>query len=271
MERTLGKILSICIAAAMLLLLHSPVNAATIGDATAIEQGKFGVALDLDMAKRDIEGEDDDGDGVELERNTYSVKGTYGITEKIGVFAKLGMSTLEVEGFEGDSEFSYGVGLNAVIYDTGELKFGLCLQANSFSGTEENKQSEDAFDEEITWTEEVELKAMEYDLAFTAGYQIQENLSVYGGLMYSKFDGEITSDATGLSEAEEAIIEELIEDGWIDEEDLEEMEGSFDVEESDSIGIIIGGNYNITPQINIGLEGRFITETSISFLLGFLF
>jgi hypothetical protein len=54
---------------------------------------------------------------------------------------------------------------------------------------------------------------------------------------------------------------------------IEEMSngGSVDVDESDPIGIFLGGKYTIVPQVNAGLELRLTSETSFTLMGSFAF
>ena len=86
-----------------------------------------------------------------------------------------------------------------------------------------------------------EIDATEFDLAIGDSYEVSEAFNLYGGLMYAKVSGEISNG------------------------------GSFDVDESDSIGIFLGGEYTITPHAKSGLELRLMSETSFTLMASFAF
>jgi len=252
MKRRLLQLISILTGNMILLLFFSVAMAGTIGNPTAtVEQGSFRVGAEIDLMERDIES-DDGGEAVEAESNRYIVRGTYGISDQINVYAKLGMADCTVDEFDGDNQFTYGGGLKATIYDAGEVKIGLVAQLSHVS-------SEDSYEEEgyygYSYSEDVELTWWEYEIAVGASYGGLGNFVPYGGIFYSRIDGEA-----------EVAYE------WVNY-----YYGTYsgsetsDFEESDSIGIFVGADYAVSEQFNLGAEARLINESSLSFWASYAF
>ena len=262
MKRRLLQLTSILTGNMILLLFFSVAMAGTIGNPTAtVEQGSFRVGAEIDLTERDIE-VDDGGESLEAESNRYIVRGTYGISDQINVYAKLGMADCTVDEFEfdGDNEFTYGGGLKATIYDAGEVKIGLVAQLSHFSSEDTIWEKEGGYGG-VSWEErgERELTSWEDEIAVGASYGGLGNFVPYGGIFYSRIDGEADYEQSGEryhygSEVHSYSYPE-----------------TSDFEESDSIGIFVGADYAVSEQFNLGAEARLINESSFSFWASYAF
>ena len=210
----------------------SPVAmAGTVGSPKAtVEQGSFQVGAEIDLWERDMEVET--GDEGEVEGKKILVDGTYGISDKIDVFAKIGMADAKIDDidFEYDMDIAYGIGDKVNVYEKGQIKADVDAQIPLCSG-----------DDDTAVGPNVEIDATEFDPAIGGSYEVSEAFNCYGGLMY------------------DMVIEEM--SNW----------GSVDVDESDPIGIFLGGKYTITPQVKAGLELRLTSETSFTLMGSFAF
>ena len=210
----------------------SPVAmAGTVGSPTAtVEQGSFQVGAEIDLWERDMEVET--GDEGEVESKKILVKGTYGISDKIDVFAKSGMADAKIDDidFESNMDIAYGIGDKVNVYEKGQIKADVDAQIPLCSG-----------DDDTAVGPNVEIDATEFDPAIGGSYEVSEAFNCYGGLMY------------------DMVIEEMSNGG------------SVDVDESDPIGIFLGGKYTITPQVKAGLELRLTSETSFTLMGSFAF
>ena len=210
----------------------SPVAmAGTVGSPTAtVEQGSFQVGAEIDLWERDMEVET--GDEGEVEGKKILVKGTYGISDKIDVFSKIGMADAKIDDidFEYDMVIAYGIGDKVNVYEKGQIKADVDAQIPLCSG-----------DDDTAVGPNVEIDATEFDPAIGGSYEVSEAFNCYGGLMY------------------DMVIEEMSNGG------------SVDVDESDPIGIFLGGEYTITPQVKAGLELRLMSETSFTLMGSFAF
>jgi hypothetical protein len=205
--------------------------AGTVGSPTAtVEQGSFQVGAEIDLWERDMEVET--GDEGEVEGKKILVKGTYGISDKIDVFAKIGMADAKIDDidFESDMDIAYGIGDKVNVYEKGQIKADVDAQIPLCSG-----------DDDTAVGPNVEIDATEFDPAIGGSYEVSEAFNCYGGLMY------------------DMVIEEMSNGG------------SVDVDESDPIGIFLGGKYTITPQVKAGLELRLTSETSFTLMGSFAF
>jgi hypothetical protein len=220
----------------------SPVAmAGTVGSPTAtVAQGSFLMGAEIDFWERDME--DEFGDEGEVEGTKILVKGTFGVSDTIDVFGKIGMagSEFNLAGFpvETDMDIAFGIGGKVNVYDQGQTKAGIVAQVLLWSGEDTSIPGAPGGT--------VEIDATEFDIAFGGSYKVSEEFNWYGGLIYSMVSGELTVSGPGGS-------------------------GSFDVDEADPIGIFLGGEFAISPQAKAGLELRLINETSFTFMANFTF
>ncbi len=232
---------SFILALIVIFISVSPVAmAGTVGNPSAsVGQGSFQVGAEIDFWERDME--DEFGDEGKVEGTKILVKGTYGISDKFDVFGKIGMAGAEFDiagtPIETDMDIAFGIGGKVNVYDQGQTKAGIVAQVLLWSGE----------DTSIPGAPGVilEIDATEFDLAFGGSYEVSEAFKCYGGLMYAMVSGEITASGAAT--------------------------GSFDADESDPIGIFIGGEFDISPHSRAGLELRLMSETSFSFMASFTF
>ncbi len=266
------------------IFFYSPAVAGTIGNPTAtLEEGIFAIGFDYEILKRDIE--DEDSVEYEVESSKYFIKGAYGINDKFNFHLNLGMADVTADDIEleTDQELSYGGGLNVTVHEQNNLKIGFSFQFAQISGEDDKYLNMELFPGEYIRAEAT-VDWLEYDLAFGASYSGTENFIFYGGICFSKVDGETEfKDKSTFDEDEfEDYLEELDYEEFIEYlEELEELEdeldaleifeGKWDIEEADAFGIFIGGTYNFTPQFSIGLEARILNQESFSFLLNYAF
>ena len=147
----------------------SPVAmAGTVGNPTAIAgKGSFLLGGEIDFWDRDFE----NGGTFDAEGTKILAKGTYGITDKIDVFGKLGMAEVENSGFEP----AFGLGGKMNVYERGQIKAGIVAQFLLWSG------EDDGFD----------IDLMEIDLAFGGLYEVNKEFDCYGGIVLAMVDGDV--------------------------------------------------------------------------------
>lgn len=225
----------------------------TIGNpGRSLEAGSFQICAEAGMWNRDMELEGvDDEDSVEGKR--IILKAIYGINEKIDIYGKVGMADSEFDlyGYEvkTDMAIAYGGGARVQFYNEGQIKAGFVIQFLSLTG----KKTEDVEDTYIdalgiNYSGKIkgEVDAMEIDAAVGASREINDDMDLYAGLYYSKLNAELTG---------------TISDG----------SDSLDADESDPLGIFIGGEYRVNENITMGAEGRFLAEQSFSISGGIIF
>jgi len=215
MEKELYRA-SFILALIVMFVSVSPVAmAGTVGNPTAtVAQGSFLVGAEIDFWERDME----NGGVNEVEGTKILVKGTYGISDKIDIFGKIGMAKVE----DSDMELAFGFGGKVNVYERGKIKAGVVAQFLFWSGEDSG----------------VDIDITEFDLAFGGRYEATKDFDCYGGLMFAVAQG----DASGA-----------------------------DFDEDDTIGIFLGGEYDITPQAKAGVELRLMSETSLTLMANFAF
>jgi hypothetical protein len=162
----------------------SPVAmAGTVGNPTAIgAKGSFLVGAEIDFWDRDFEnGGTFDADGTKV-----LVKGTYGITNKVDVFGKIGMAEMEVDdaGWDSGYEPAIGFGGKVNVYERGQIKAGVVAQIGFWSGEDSG----------------IDIDITEFDLAFGGSYEVTKELDCYGGLMFAMVNGD--ADGNDFDEAD---------------------------------------------------------------------
>ena len=208
------------------------VMAETVGSPTAtVVQGSFKVGAETDLWEKDMEVETGDEDEVESEK--ILIKGTYGISGKIDVFAKVGIADAKIDdnNFELDMDIAYEIEGKVNVYEKGQIKADVVAHNPLRSGN----------DDDTAVGPNIEIDATEFDLAIGGNYEVSEAFNCYGGLMYAMVIGEMSNGR------------------------------SVDVYESNPIGIFLGGEYTITPHVKAGLELRQMSETSFTFMTSFAF
>ena len=159
---------SLILALIVMFVSVSPVAmAGTVGNPTAtVAKGSFLVGAEIDFWDRDFE----NGGTFDAEGTKILVKGTYGISDKIDVFGKIGLAEVEDSGF--DPAFGFGGKLN--VYERGKIKAGVVAQFLFWSGEDSG----------------VDIDITEFDLAVGASYDVTKEFDCYGGLMLALVQGD---------------------------------------------------------------------------------
>ena len=146
----------------------SPVAmAGTVGNPTVTAaKGSLLVGAEIDFWDRDFE----NGSVVDVEGTKILVKGTYGISNKMDVFGKIGLAEVEDSGFEP----AIGFGGKVNVYQRGQIKAGIVAQILFWSGEDSG----------------VDTDIIEFDLAFGGLYQVTKEFDCYGGLMLAMAEGD---------------------------------------------------------------------------------
>ncbi len=166
---------SFILALIVMFISVSPVaTAGTVGNPTAtVAQGSFLVGAEIDFWEKDMDF--DAGGVVEVEGTKILVKGTYGISDKVDVFGKIGMADAEVGGFDSDMDIAFGLGGKVNVYEKGQIKAGVVAQILLWSGDDAG----------------VDIDITEFDLAFGGRYEVNKDFDCYGGLMFAMVEGDI--------------------------------------------------------------------------------
>jgi len=141
---------------------------------------EFTLSVEMGYLNRDMdtEGQRKDGRNATDELSSYgmSVRGTYGVTSRLAVFGRIGMSDLRLDRFDvsGSLEPSYGGGLMVALYRAErDPSLNLVLSA--------------AYDRFGSGEGDIDLSANQYTgaLIMTKGV---EDLLLYGGIRISSLD-----------------------------------------------------------------------------------
>lgn len=191
------------------------------------QMGRWGVEFEASIDNRDMEAENNAANQNEAENLNLLGRLSYGLTDRVEVGARLGVSDLDVDrragttnNFTGSSEFAWGIALGAILYDAGT--WNLAGNANYL-----------AHDDHTTGGTTVDYSE------WNIGAQIQGKYD-----MFYPYLGVKWSDAT-----------------------LEPTNGNAlgttsDFESENNVGVYVGAGWDLTPNWGGYVEGRFIDETS---------
>ena len=249
MKKRLLQLTVVLSANIFLLCLFSVATAGTIGNPTArVEQGVFQVGGEIDFGERDIDV--DNSKDLEVESNRYIVTGAYGVSDQINVYAKLGMADASIDehgiDFDGDMQITYGGGLRATVHEIDDVKIGVAAQISYFS-SEDTEELQYYY---YTYSTDIEVTWWEYEIAAGASYEGIESFVPYGGILFSKTDGEVKATQTSAVYSKSEKV---------------------DFDEADLVGIFLGADYNVTPEFKVGLEARLMNQTSFSLMANYVF
>ncbi len=221
-----GMLFSICFC------FPNPSLAGNIGNPGAtLEQGRFSLGPEFSGVWREIR----DGNGIRYDTESWRLfaKGSYGITDWLEGFGRVGGSTLQIRGtpFDSDPGISGGAGLKISLLDIPghPLKYALGGQFLYF-------ETED---------QDATAKWLEYDLWFGIAYREAKNITPYAGVVYSRVDGKL--------------------------KDFPIKPALDDFKSPNAVGIFFGVDWRIYEKVQLGIEARLFGENSGSFSLTYRF
>lgn len=227
----------------------SSVNAASVGGKQP-DQGKFAAGFEYNqIIKKDVNSNPVLNAEV-TDSKQYLTKIEYGLLGSDlfnwSVFTKLGMADIELKESDTkspyDEEFAWGLG-SKLVYNLEACKIGVEGQYFAIDdlSTTRNLGSGDKLD----------TKWKEWQVSFFAAKDFEfENFSLmpYLGVRYSDLSADTDYyDASAGSTT------------------------SYDVEADENFGMFVGTDINITENISVNLEGRFIDESAVSVCLAYKF
>lgn len=109
----------------------------------------------------------------------------YGMWEDVDLFVRAGGATFDLDtafigGFEGDTDFAWGLGAAGTLYQTDTLDWGLVLQFSSGKSLQRSLA--------FAGRAEVEIRSLQ--IAAGPTYQVKDDLTGYAGIFYHMLDGE---------------------------------------------------------------------------------
>ena len=197
-----------------------------------LQPGQFELAVELDLASRDIHFEDRD---LEERTRMYLVKGGYGLGGRINLYGAVGAaSSRDDEGFDGDPGTVFGGGVRLGLFEYQGILVGVTGQALRFSSRDST-----AFGlNEITLTYDWTV----YDVALGARTKMADS-NFYAAALYSKIDGELQASLPGLPDQTARF------------------------KEAHDLGLLMGGDAEFLGKARFGFELRLIHETALALRL----
>ena len=228
----------------------SSVNAASVGGKQP-EQGKLAVGFEYNqIIEKDIESDPVIDDLGITNSSQYLTKIEYGLLGSDlfnwSVFTKLGIADMEGKAedtkFPSDGECAWGLG-SKLTYKLEACEVGVEAQYFSINGlsTSENFDPGDNLDEE--WKEWQVSLFVAKDLEFA-----NFSLMPYLGVRYSDLQADMEFYDAGLATTE-----------------------NYDVTADKNIGVFVGADIEITKNISVNVEGRFIDEKAVTAGLSYRF
>ncbi len=222
----------VLIGAVFFIFVSNLAFAGSIGNPGAsLKKGNWSVGPELSGVYRDIRA----NDNVHYDTESWRafVKGSYGITNWLEGFGRLGGSTLKVRGtsFDSDPGISGGAGLKLTFLDIPEhpIKYTAGGQFTYFETEDQNATG----------------KWLEYDLWLGIAYRNGKKIVPYGGVVYSRVDGKL--------------------------KDFHAKPALEDFKSPTGVGIFFGVDWKIYEKINLGIEARLFGENSGTFSLIYRF
>ena len=265
-------VVGLCSSGALATTLGPPVAGLNAGQfSVGVEYSNSDVTLDLD-GEMGVAGElvvddvvVDSGDESEsfksdedFESDMIFAKLGYGVSDKLEVFARLGMADLEAGGFSSSQEFAWGIGAKATFYEEAALKLGALIQMTW--GSAEDDFTEDNFDDGdfpepyrdlIEFEMPMEVDWYEIKVAVGPSYEFAEGVSVYGGPFYHMFRGDFDGDASQEIDLGEGGIANL------------DFSMSADIEEASQFGGYIGAQVDLAENLPVCVEYQFTSDANI--------
>ncbi len=215
-----------------LFLARDQIFAGNIGDPGAtLNQGRFSTGPEFSGVSREIR----DGNGIRYDTESWRLllKGSYGITDWLEGFGRLGGATLKIRGtpFDSNPGIAGGAGLKATFLDPPghPLKY-------SFGGQFFYLEAGDR---------DARGKWYEYDLWLGVAYKDWKKLTPYGGIVYSRVDGKM--------------------------QDFPARPALDEFKSPTAMGIFFGVDWKIKDKFHLGIDARLFGENSGTFSLHYRF
>jgi opacity protein-like surface antigen len=188
-----------------------------------LDQGQYHIGLDYSHGETDLEfSGGGESETLEVESDMIFANLGYGLAESWEGFVRLGISSVEVEGFDSGNEFAYGFGTKVTITEHDAVTWGGLFQIGWFEGDD----TVDGVD--------VDIDAYEIQIAFGPTYKYNEKCLIYGGPFLHLVDGD------GKLEA--------VLPGW------GAVSGNFDVEQESEFGGYVGAQVDLTDNSSFFVE-----------------
>ena len=202
----------------------------------------------------------------------------YGITDKLEVFLRLGMSDLGFDD-EGMDDFfgsvdslAYGFGVKATLYEEGKLKLGSLFQMSWFSFDGDYVDEEGFYsDVKDEWVDVItpgdwEIDYYQVKLAVGPIYELTEAISIYGGPFFQLVDGNLDDKRSGAKTIEDDR-EEIDGSIRVEEREKEKFEyyekDSYDIKQQSRYGLYFGAQINVGEHLPVCIEYQTNFDTDV--------
>jgi hypothetical protein len=180
----------------VLLVCRSACGQTLVGPATAILDGnRFGLSLEYGQADTDLTfdvGRNDVTENFDW-LASYAVFSVAAL-ERWDFYLRLGATQAETTGFDGDMEFSWGMGTRATVLTWHDFTWGILAQFTSLFSRYDTVDEFLVDDVPTLLDAKEDLRVTEYLFATGPTWQ-HDPLSLYGGLLVRYATGEFKVDA----------------------------------------------------------------------------
>lgn len=214
--------------------------------------------------------------GVNYKEDSVDAKVGYGVLDNLDIYAKLGMAKGETDNtfnypgqdlsyiLEEDNGFSWALGIKGILHEFlngvrigGSAEFGMRKNdVNGYAdlngtryGLEEFPIVDEWFTDATSATYRAESESTMWELALSISKQFEQFLP-YAGLKYAGGKLDVDSTFTGLDGSGTTVGS---------------MEEKYTFKPEDTIGIFVGTDYDVTENLTLNVEGKFVNETAIAF------
>ena len=187
----------------------------------------------------------------------------YGVCDNWDLFLRLGVSdaqdgiridTLPTSGgperfsYDGNYGLAWGLGTRATFCHWGPWRFGGSIQVTWFDPGDSDFSSPDPSAADTVFAGSADIDLWQTQVALAAAYQI-DTLTFWAGPFLQFTEGDLCRHGRVL----------------VDGVDSGSFSGSADIEETSQIGVHLGVNWEVSPELDCRMEGQF---TGDSWLLG---
>ncbi len=156
---------------------------------------RFGVSLeygqtDLDLPLEDVVGDDTEDFDIDSAFAVFSVAAT----RWLEFYIRLGAAQAEATGFDGDMNFSWGLGTRLTAFEWGDVTWGAMAQFTNLVSRFDTVEEWLIDSNSTPLPTDEELNIVEYDFATGPTWR-HHPFSVYGGLLLRYITGKLDFDA----------------------------------------------------------------------------
>lgn len=169
----------------------------------------------------------------DTESTTYLARLGYGLSDGCELYTLLGFSDLSSEGFNGDSQFAWGIGTKFTFAQNDSVTWGGLFQLCSIS-------SEGSFITDVPGygVLDFDVEAQLFDIQIAVGpTYTQEAFSIYGGPFLHFVDGDMDLSALGVT-------------------------GTFDIEQKSEFGGYVGAQFDLAESSSLFIEYQMTGDAS---------